>query len=213
MRLITPLPPLVLPMKDLLAGSIIQSSLLRRLLVDSFLIPFLISFMASRLLLILLLWLRSSSRKVGWVSEGEGNTFGEVEGLPHYQYRVLLSISPSSYISLYTVCIPSLHHIRPLHLFVNVQLSHLFIHSTLVSVSAAGFLFVAAEMEPTTPLQGGNRAARNRHDATPPFLRTSPPPPGGGAFLVRVGEVMFSGIPIGGRTNPQRQRVKVLCQS
>ena len=105
--------------KDLLAGSIIQSSLLRRLLVDSFLIPFLISFMASRLLLILLLWLRSSSRKVGWVSEGEGNTFGEVEGLPHYQNKVFL-LYPHPPTFLYTQFVSSLHHIdhyifRPFH--------------------------------------------------------------------------------------------------
>ena len=162
-------------LKDLLAGSIIQSSLLRRLLVDSFLIPFLISFMASRLLLILLLWLRSSSRKVGWVSEGEGNRSGRLRPSP-LSNKVLLFISPSSYNSLYTVCIVASSH-RPLHLFVNIQLSHLFIHSTLVSVSAAGFLFVAAEMEPTTPLRGGNRAAQDRHDRL--FFKLHPPQRGG----------------------------------
>ena len=165
--------------KDLLAGSIIQSSLLRRLLVDSFLIPFLISFLASRLLLTLLLWLRSSSRKVGWVSEGEGNTFGEVEGLPHYQNKVFL-LYPHPPTFLYTQCVYRRFITSTITFFRPFQPSHLFNHSTLVSAGAAGLLFVAAEMEPTTPLQDGNRAARNRHDATPPLLRTSPPPREGG---------------------------------
>ena len=132
-------------------------------------IPFLVSFLASRLLL----WLRRSSRKVGWVSEGEGNRSGRLRPSP-LSNKVLLFISPSSYNSLYTVCIVASSH-RPLH-FSSISPSHLFIHSTLVSADAAGLLFVAAEMDPTTPLRDGNRAARNPHDATPPLLRTSPPP-------------------------------------
>ena len=111
----------------------------------------------------------------GRLGVGRGRkSFGEVEAFPTvkqgppFYIPILLQFSiHSMYRRFITSTITS---------FRQYQLSHLFIHSTLVSVSAAGFLFVAAEMEPTTPLRGGNRAARNRHDR---FFFELHPPQGG----------------------------------